>query len=172
MKLLAVPAALAMLVGAGAWAAYPPAPHAAFPDGPPLAHTGGFGEPDCSACHFDGVVNDSAGALSLSGVPERYTPGKTYRLLVSLEHPALVRGGFELAARYATGPHAGEQAGGLTALAPAAAISTSPGSNVQYAHQASAEKVVSGGVAAWELRWAAPARGESPVVMRPRYPSA
>lgn len=164
MKLLAVAGALVALAGAGAWAAHPAAPHASFPEGPPLAHTGGFGEPDCSACHFDGAVNDSLGALSLSGVPKRYTPGKSYRLLVTLEHPGLERGGFELAARYAAGPAVGEQAGVLKPLAAAAAVSAPQGSNVQYAHQTLAGSSATAGVASWEIRWAAPAQGESPVV--------
>src|SRR5690606_8758969 len=46
-----------------------------YPDRPPPAHTGGFGEPTCQQCHFDAPLNDPGGALYVEGLPERYTPG-------------------------------------------------------------------------------------------------
>lgn len=80
----------------------------AFENGPPPANTGGFGETDCSACHFDNPINASAGHLTLSGVPEIFKPGQRYAFSLSLDHPALIVGGFQLSVRTADGKPAGE----------------------------------------------------------------
>jgi hypothetical protein len=78
-------------------------PARAFVEDPAPGHTGGFDEPTCRACHFDQSVNDAEGSLTLDGVPQRVQPGKTYRLIVTLERPGLARGGFQLSARFADG---------------------------------------------------------------------
>lgn len=87
-----------------------------YPDPPPPAHTGGFGEPTCHACHFDGPLNAPEGTFRVTGVPDRYTAGARYALTVSLTHPQMQRGGFQLAARRANGTQAGHfpPADGLT----------------------------------------------------------
>ena len=84
--------------------------HPAMRDIPPLAHTGGFGEPTCVACHMDGDLNDAAGSLTIEGVPARYEPGRRYRLTITVRHPDLRLAGFELASRYASGPDSAKRA--------------------------------------------------------------
>lgn len=131
----------------------------AFEDGPPPAHTGGFGEPTCAACHFDGPVDDGEGDLSISGLPEEYEPGTSYRLRVVLSRAAMAKGGFELAARTACdGAQAGdlEPADRRTALTPAGGIA--------YLHQTGAGTSLTGPDSiAWTFDWTAPASG-APVV--------
>ncbi len=84
----------------------------AYVEGPPPAASGGFGEETCAQCHFDGPVNDPAGSLILSGIPEDgYVPAREYRIDILLSRQGLRRVGFELAARFAEGPDAGAQAG-------------------------------------------------------------
>lgn len=78
-----------------------------YPDGAPPAHTGGFGEPSCQACHFGGALNEPGGSLTIEGMPEVYRAGQSYRLMVQLTKPAMARGGFQLAARFADGRQAG-----------------------------------------------------------------
>ena len=78
-----------------------------YPDGAPPAHTGGFGEPTCQACHFGGALNEPGGTLALEGVPEVYRAGQSYRLTVHLTKPTIASGGFQLAARLADGTQAG-----------------------------------------------------------------
>lgn len=80
----------------------------AYEDGAPPAHTGGFGEPDCSACHSDGDKNAPGGELRVEGLPASYAPRESYRLSVVLRHPELASGGFQLAMRTAAGEAAGE----------------------------------------------------------------
>lgn len=71
-----------------------------FRDGPPARVTGGFGEDSCVACQFGNEVNDPAGRLTLAGFPERYVPGVTYDLeLTLMRKPTIAAAGFQLAVR-------------------------------------------------------------------------
>ena len=65
----------------------------------PPAHTGGFGEPDCTACHFDLVAKSGTNNLVLEGLPEVYEGGKTYDLTVRLADADMRIAGFLLSAR-------------------------------------------------------------------------
>lgn len=79
-----------------------------FGDGPPARVTGGFGEDSCVACHSGNTLNDTAGNLTLTGFPERYTPGTTYDLELTLSRqPAIKAAGFQLAIRLADSTQAG-----------------------------------------------------------------
>src|SRR5262245_35696008 len=75
--------------------------------GPVPARTGGFGEMTCYQCHWDNPLNDPAGRISLSGIPETYTPGERYPITVAIAHPELVKGGFQMSARFEDGGNAG-----------------------------------------------------------------
>lgn len=79
-----------------------------YEDGAPPAHTGGFGEADCSLCHSDHRKNARGGRLELVGLPDRIVPGAAYEMSVILEHPDLRNGGFQLAFRLADGTPAGK----------------------------------------------------------------
>ena len=50
-------------------------------DGPPIAHTGGFGEPTCRVCHQGQPLNAAGGTLRVEGLPGRYEAGRTYELV-------------------------------------------------------------------------------------------
>ena len=91
-------------------------PEAAYLDGPPPAHTGGFGHDTCHACHFENDLDDPVGSLTLSGVPDTFDASVTYRITVSLERPGMGRAGFQMAARVNDGDGAGGPAGALQAL--------------------------------------------------------
>jgi hypothetical protein len=143
-----------------------PRVHTPMRDQPPLAHTGGFGEPTCVACHFDAALNDSAGAVTIDGVPARYQPGTRYRLTISVRHPALKLAGFELAARFATGPDSAKQAGVLSATDDRAAVTAGDVGGVQYAHHLrSGTTPLSPGLGRWTVEWVAPSAGSGPIVM-------
>ncbi len=131
-----------------------------YPDMPPLGHTGGFGEPTCTACHFEGEPNDPAGSLEITGVPAEYTPGATYTLTISLARPGLAVGGFQLAARFATGESAGRPAGTLSAVDARVGVSRDDATGVSYAHHVAAGIVPEApGSIRWQLEWTAPAEG-------------
>ncbi len=145
---------LAFALGAAAGAT-------AYSDGPPLAHTGGFGEPTCHRCHFDHPLNADSESLRLDGLPGSYAPGARYTLTIRLADEALRRAGFQMAARFVDGPAAGSQAGELLAPDTNVRVRTAA-SGVQYAHHSQAGSQPSTpGVASWSVVWRAPQGGEN-----------
>lgn len=127
-----------------------------FVDGPPAAHTGGFGEPTCHACHFDHRLDDPAGGVRLGGVPHRYVPGRAYTITITLHREGLRRGGFELAVRFADG----RQAGSLRPLDERVALADSLG--IRYARQTRAgTSPAAPDTARWRLEWVAPSGGST-----------
>lgn len=148
----------------------------AYLTGPPPGHTGGFGEPDCTACHFDAPVNPEGGELRVGGLPDRYAPGKTYRLRVTLEAPELGRAGFQLAARFGKGDRRGTSAGTLTARDSTVQVISGDESDgdgepeqdlhyVQHTEAGSGQPArASAGSYAWSVRWTAPKAPDGPVL--------
>ena len=152
--------ALAAVIAAGAVAS--PAVARRMSDRPPPAHTGGFGEPTCAACHFDTQVDDGRGTIDLTGLPAVYVPGQTYVLTVSLSHPELGVGGFQLSARHAEGARQGMQAGTMRSLDPRVDVTSLTERPVQYArHTFDGTRTDSAGVRrlSWRVEWTAPANG-------------
>ena len=128
----------------------------AYREGPPPAHTGGFGEPTCAECHFGGPVNADGGTLTID-VPVTVEPGRTYRIAVELAHPEMAVAGFQIALRFAEGEAEGEQAGALRPVGPRTAVTTDTVTGVQYGHQTPAGAGLSGASETrWVLEWEAP----------------
>jgi hypothetical protein len=126
-----------------------------FQDGPPASVTGGFGEDSCLACHSGNPQNHAAGGLALTGFPERYMPGATYDLELTLSRqPALAAAGFQLAIRFADKTQAG------TIRVPTedeARIGLLDERGVQFAHHLLAETVPAATeTVRWKLSWIAP----------------
>jgi hypothetical protein len=135
----------------------------AFLDGPPVGFTGGFDEPTCYQCHFDGVLNPPEGTLLLEGVPDAYVPGQVYPITVHLAGPGLQRGGFELAARYSDGAQQGQQAGSLQATSELIAVDLDGA--VQYLRHTKAGTLPAvPDTIQWAFVWQAPASGTEAVV--------
>ncbi len=126
-----------------------------YPDPPPPAHTGGFGEPTCHTCHFDGPLNAPKGGLRVAGFPEAFTLGQTYPITVYLTHPEMRRSGFQLAARYPDGTQAGRfvQADGI-------ALDTLGG--IAYVRPTRAPWIADS--ARWHFTWVAPAIADSVII--------
>lgn len=134
---------------------------AAYPEGAPPGFSGGFGEQSCHACHFHAEPNAEGGKLTLTGVPERYTPGERYPITVTLARPGMKRAGFQLAARTKdTGAQAGVLAAGD---ADGARIGIDAEGGIHYANQRGLGTEVSATGATWSLVWTAPATN-TPVV--------
>ncbi|MEX0733236.1 MAG: choice-of-anchor V domain-containing protein [Steroidobacteraceae bacterium] len=128
-----------------------------FRDGPPARVTGGFGEDSCLACHSGNALNQAGGRLTLSGIPERYLPGATYELELTLSRPPkLAAAGFQLAIRRAADKM---QAGTIrlsTEDEPRMGLLDERG--VQFAHHRLAEAAPPGADSVrWKLSWTAPA---------------
>ena len=153
-------AALALL-----WLSPAPARGRVFPDAPPPARTGGFGEQTCRQCHFTGDENEPGGRLSLGGVPADYRPGERYRIVVSLERGEMKIGGFQLSARFAAGAAAGRQAGKLGATDERTKVTPDSTSGVEYAsHARPGIQLTSEGKIEWSVEWTAPEAASGPVV--------
>lgn len=139
--------------------------HAAMRDLPPLAHTGGFGEPTCLQCHMDGELNEPGGTVTITGLPPRYQPGQRYTLRIAVSHPELRTAGFELAARYESGPDSARQSGTLAIDGDGAKVSTDEASRVQYAHHLRLGTTpLRPGNGRWIVAWTAPSAPSGPVV--------
>lgn len=136
-----------------------------YPEDPPVAHTGGFGEPTCHRCHFDQPVNAPGGALRLVGAPEVYRAGADYTLTIELARSAMQRGGFQVSARFADGARGGRQAGVLRAMDDRVVVVRDDSSAVQYAHHTEAGTLLPApNIARWTLAWTAPETASGRVV--------
>lgn len=128
-------------------------------DRPPPAHTGGFGEPTCHACHFETDVNAGSGSLTLAGLPLEYVGGATYTVTITLAQPGLGAGGFQLSARFADGTQAG-----TLARPPhdSARVARTIDTDVEYIHHVYAGTRRSApDTIRWRIRWTAPAAAGS-----------
>lgn len=121
--------------------------------GPPVAHTGGFGEPSCAACHLGEELNAPGGVLQLQGLPAAYEPGRAYTLTVVLQRAQLAIGGFELAARFEDG----RQAGRFRPRDLRVFVADSAG--IQYVHHTLQGVSAAAGRLTWQVRWQAPLSG-------------
>lgn len=128
---------------------------AAYRTGAPAAHTGGFGEPHCGACHFNGAAADRPGTAAIEA-PAAWTPGRTYDITISVEDPDLAAAGFQLAVRFTESDHAGRQAGQLEPADERTQVSTAADGVAYAGHSEAGTTVQERGRAAWTLRWTAP----------------
>ena len=137
-----------------------------FVEGPFPSMTGGFGEQSCHHCHFDNPIGDPMGRLIVSGVPGAYTAGSEFVLKIALKRPGLSRGGFQIAARFASGQGAGAQAGRLASADGRVQIAHDPDHpSIDYAqHTAAGTRAAAEGEMVWTVRWIAPAPAGDPVV--------
>jgi hypothetical protein len=137
----------------------------AFKEGPYPNVTGGFGEPSCRVCHLDNPINAPGGSLMLTGVPASYAPGAVYPVTVTVARDGLRRGGFEIAARFATGRQKGKQAGswrpidGRVQLIP----SQVDAALTFVQHNLAGSTATTRGSNTWTMEWTAPAAGAGPV---------
>jgi len=131
----------------------------AFSAGPPLAHTGAFGEATCIECHSGNALNAAGGTFSISDVPQNYTPGQTYPIQVSISKSGQQRWGFELAARVAS---SGQQAGSLTPTNANTQVTTLGG--IQYITHTSTGTFLGSSQGTWTFNWTAPTTAVGPIL--------
>ena len=146
-------------------AAAPP-PEAAYLDGPPPAHAGGFGDDTCHACHFENDLDAPGGSLAISGLPGTPDPSQTYRITVSLERADMRRAGFQLVARTSEGDSAGAPAGTLQALDgdERVQVVTAPDGASYAQHTEDGTALTGPGVSTWTFAWRPSAAGPTAVI--------
>ena len=155
------------------WAGFAALGAVPYADGPPAGHTGGFGEPTCLRCHAGPPADDAAVRLTLEDAPEACAPGRSYPLTLRLARPGMARAGFQMSARFADGPRAGEQAGAFSpldarvqvvlgrALTPAG-----DSTDVEYAqHTVPGTRVIAPDSATWTVTWTASEEAAGPVAL-------
>lgn len=126
-----------------------------FPEQLTGAFTGGFGEETCRSCHFDYPLNPKGGSLELEGVPDRYQPGQSYTLTVTLRREDLQLGGFQLTARHPDST----QAGRFELKSPRLQF-TRGLAGVRYVqHSKKGTEPGEDGVIRWQVPWIAPESG-------------
>lgn len=134
-----------------------------YPANPLAAHTGGFSEKSCQTCHSETEVNPSGGSLQIGWAASDGRNGRPRTLSMTLSHPELIRGGYQVSARFAAGPDAGKQAGTFVPD-PAKQIVTEQG-GIHYLSQTLEGGKASGkGLLRWEVAWIPPASGWRNVV--------
>ncbi len=138
---------------------------AAFKEGPYPNVTGGFGEASCHVCHLDNPVNAPGGTLTIAGAPTSYSAGQTYSVTVTLAREGLRRGGFEIAARFASGARRGRQAGTWRVLDGRAQLI--PGAKdpklTFVQHNLAGSRAETRGSNTWTIEWTAPSPASAPV---------
>jgi hypothetical protein len=136
-----------------------------FKEGPYPNVTGGFGEQSCHLCHLDNRLNAPGGAVTLDGVPPTYAAGQAYQLTVTISRDGLRRGGFEIAARFASGRERGRQAGTWKPLDNR--VQLIPGAVDKVLtfvqHNLAGSRVPATGANRWMMEWTAPATASAPV---------
>ena len=157
MVKIVVPAAV-ILIGL-------PLAASAFKEGPYPNVTGGFGEQSCHLCHLDNPINAPGGSVKLDGIPPAYAAGQTYPITVTIAREGLRRGGFEIAARFASGKQKGRQAGAWQPLD--ARVQLIPGAVDKVLtfvqHNLAGSRVPATGSNTWTIDWTAPQAPLSPV---------
>jgi len=137
----------------------------AFKEGPYPNVTGGFGEQSCHLCHLDNPVNAPGGSVTLDGIPPSFSAGQTYSITVTVNRDGMRRGGFEIAARFASGKQKGKQAGVWKPLD--ARVQLIPGAVDKVLtfvqHNLAGSRVAATGANSWTIDWTAPPSAAVPV---------
>ncbi len=148
-----------LLTGAALVSAEETAPP--YADGPPLAHTGGFGEPTCQACHTEFDLNAPGGEVGVEGFPQFYQRGESYQLTVTVTGEGQGSAGFQLSARFAEGAARGRQAGSLMSTDLRTVVKLEERLGIEYIqHTPEGVGLDPRGRGHWTFEWRAPERAE------------
>lgn len=131
----------------------------AYQSGPDPARTGAPGELTCAiaACHIGTPVNSGGGTLSITGVPDSYSPNQQIDVTVTMAQAGRVRFGFEVTAIDDQGREAGTLI--LTEPSRTTLFPGVVGSNLRrYISHVDAGTTPNGGAnqGRWTFRWRAP----------------
>jgi hypothetical protein len=70
----------------------------AFVSGPPASHTDAPGEGNCTECHTTFALNSGNGNITITGLPDTYTPSQLVPVTVTVNHPNGFLYGFQVTA--------------------------------------------------------------------------
>jgi hypothetical protein len=132
--------------------------------GPPLGHTGGFGEPTCRICHLGLALNDPRGSIEVGGLEGTFEPGGANRIRVTLRGEGMGRAGFQATFRLGEGSEAGSPAGRVVSLDEYTLVTRDPETGVEYIQHTEAGAALVDGLGRWVFDWIAP-EGDEAVVL-------
>ncbi|HEY7547238.1 MAG TPA: choice-of-anchor V domain-containing protein [Blastocatellia bacterium] len=125
--------------------------------GPEPRYTGAPGDiGNCVNCHDTfHEANVGPGSVTITNVPEVYTPGQQYTLTVTVQQSGRSKFGFQLTAIDSDG----DRAGTLTTVSSDTQINplTGTGGRQYIQHSATGTNATSSGRRIWQTRWTAPA---------------
>ena len=130
-------------------------PNLLFSSGPPsnfCADPPSFN--NCTACHSSFLLDSGAGSVTI-GAPERYVPGNTYNIDVSVADPAAMRWGFQLTAL----DRNGQQAGAMSTNQPGVIQIQAGGGREWVNHDSGGTAQGTPNGHTWTFQWTAPAAG-------------
>lgn len=126
------------------------------------AFTGGFGEPNCRSCHFDYELNPPGGSLSISGISENISSGRTMDITITVRRKELGRAGFQFTARFENGEQAGQF---ILGDSEQLGFTKAGNDSLQYIqHTALGSRVSDKGKNSWVVRWKSPQVKEGAVI--------
>jgi len=120
--------------------------------------TGAPGEQTCQQCHDDYALNSGNGYVALTGLPERYEPGKAYVLTVTVYFPDMTRFGFEITAVAET---SGESAGSFSCVDTTQTMVSQGGKYIKSSRNGLMCDTT--GMKAWQIMWNSPSKADSAV---------
>jgi len=137
----------------------------AYKEGPYPNVAGGLGDQTCHQCHLDNPMNAPGGALRVTGIPPVYTPRQSYPITVTIARGDLRRGGFEIVARFSSGPQRGRQAGAWRLRdARAQMIPGAVDPALQFIqHTLAGSRAAAAGANSWTIDWTAPSEAAGPI---------
>ncbi|MDE0637090.1 MAG: hypothetical protein OXI43_14730, partial [Candidatus Poribacteria bacterium] len=128
-----------------------------FGDGPPDGLTGAPNEGNCTQCHAGNTLNAVGGALMLT-VPENYSPGVEYDIIVNLSRTGQSRWGFEMTALNSNGARAG-----TFATANANTQLSAENSKQYIKHTSTGTARGKRNANSWTFKWTAPSTNIGPI---------
>ncbi len=129
----------------------------AFSFDPPDEKTGAPNEGTCRDCHVGNTLNASGGSLMLT-VPENYSPGVEYDIIVNLSRTGQSRWGFEMTALNSNGARAG-----TFATANANTQLSEENSKQYIKHTSTGTARGKRNANSWTFKWTAPSTNIGPI---------
>jgi len=115
---------------------------------------------NCTVCHVGTPADGGPGQVDISGMPERYQPGATYPVTITVTDPLASRWGFEAGAT----DRAGAQAGSFTSTSAGTSVQSQPGREWVNHNGSGTGQGITGSFS-WTFDWTAPVAGSGIVTL-------
>lgn len=123
--------------------------------GPEARYTSAPGDiGNCTVCHDDRQVNSGPGSVTLTNIPDVYTPGQAYDLTVTVQQSGRSKFGFQLTAIDSDGNRVGTLATKGSDTEINSVTGTKGRQYIQHTTQGT--NATSSGRRIWQIRWTAP----------------